>query len=293
MVGWPPDWSLYILNIPVPIMSLYNPIYIYSNCGRFTPQKLPTFLVVSCNSSPHFPTIFWTYYTHWYPRSNSQSMVSPQVMWRSKFPIPNSCWASAGAHLPSGPFFGQNNWQQRTKLRRKLRGPGAIPFGWIWMASSTIFLGVFLEKDRKEMKRCWPFWASWANSWLFRVSWPSNSRLFYLIDRDWKCHYILVGFAPSRQIGWSGPETTSTAKYIGLGIPYKLCLSWSLKKNSVPPDVKHLKLRPTQDRLGRHLWEPFQSNVEFRAWTQPVPPRQRRTKDAEHPCSCKCWGRDL
>lgn len=71
MVGWPPDWSLYILNIPVPIISLYNPLYIYSNCGRFTPHKIPTFLVVSCNSFPHFPTFFWTYYSHWYPRSNS------------------------------------------------------------------------------------------------------------------------------------------------------------------------------------------------------------------------------
>lgn len=194
---------------------------------------------------------------------------------------------------PKWAFFWPEQLAAAYQAAKEVERPRGYSF---WMnldGEFNDFSWCFLEKDRKEMKRCWPFWASWANSWLFRVSWPSNSRLFYLIDRDWKCHYILVGFAPSRQIGWSGPETTSTAKYIGLGIPYKLCLSWSLKKISVPPDVKHLKLRPTQDRLGRHLWEPFQSNVEFRAWTQPVPPRQRRTKDAEHPCSCKCWGRDL
>ena len=250
------------------------------------------FLVVSCNSSPHFPTIFWTYYSHWYPRSNSPCF---HRRWCEDPSSPFQTLAGRQLGLTSqvGLFLARTIGSSVPSCEGSWEAQGLFLLDESGWRVQRFFLVFFLEKDRKEMKRCWPFWTSWANSWLFRVSWLSNSRLFYLIDQDWKCHYILVGFAPSRQIGWSGPETTSTAKYIGLGIPCKLCLSWSLKTISVPPDVKHLKLRPTQDRLGRHLWEPFQSNVEFRAWTQPVPPRQRRTKDAEHPCSCKCWGRDL
>ena len=129
-------------------------------------------------------------------------MFSRQVMWRSKFPPPNSCWASALARLPSGPSFGWRPWRQRTKLQRKLRGPGVIPFGWVWMAISIVFF-FHIGNRWKDVDHPGHYEQIHGYSWFFDHRISSYSRC---LTETGSC-----SVPRNRE---NGPENALTAKYI-------------------------------------------------------------------------------